>query len=175
MITIWLMFISDGLWQACITTFCLYPRQDLNISRMQMTSGQICFHKNKRSICWEYWCRARTRRVWSGVSVAPQLQRPAQPRGRDGPATDSAGPETGGDTCHQEHQQCSVRPAVRRSVNEETRLSVKIQFCFGRVPIHSWTWQIFFIINHMLARTHNLLPNAACSRYSENCNVWIEK
>ena len=127
------------------------------------------------SICWEYWCRARTRRVWSGVSVAPQLQSPAQPRGRDGPVTDSAGPETGGDTCHQEHQQCSVRPAVRRSVNEETRLSVKIQFCFGRVPIHSWTWQIFFIINHMLARTHNLLPNAACSRYSENCNVWIEK
>ena len=39
-------------------------------------------------------------------------------------------------------------------VNEEAHeASVKIQFCFGRVPIHSWTWQIFFIINHMLART----------------------
>ena len=32
-----------------------------------------------------------------------------------------------------------------------------------------------FIINHMLARTPNLLPNTACSRYGENYNVWMEK
>ena len=50
-------------------------------------------------------------------------------------------------------------------------IGVKIQFSFGSVPIHSWTWQIFFIINHMLAPTHNLLPKE-CSRCGENLKLY---
>ena len=155
------MFISDGHRQACIPSFCLYQRQDLNISRMQMkwTKGRssICFYKNKTSICWEYWCRDRTRRVWC-LQCGPGSCRD-RPGGETWPGHWQCGPGDRGrhmSSC-QQHQQWSLRPAVRRSVNEETRLSVKIQFCFGRVPIHSWTWQIFFIINHMLARTHKQL------------------
>ena len=50
-------------------------------------------------------------------------------------------------------------------------IGVKIQFSFGSVPIHSWTWQIFFIINHMLAPTHNLFPKE-CSRCGENLKLY---
>ena len=96
------------------------------------------------SICWEYWCRDRTRRVWC-LQCGPGSCRD-RPGGETWPGHWQCGPGDRGrhmSSC-QQHQQCSLRPAVRRSVNEETRLSVKIQFCFGRVPIHSWTWQIFF-------------------------------
>lgn len=64
----------------------------------------------------------------------------------------SAG-DPGVNTSHVNTVWCEIQCSVRRERRNEEAPCVKIQFCFGRVPIHSWTWQIFFIINHMLART----------------------
>ena len=106
---------------------------------------------------WEfYW--DRTRRVSAGRAggLVPAPGRRGEQTSADGPdpVTDSVDTETRGSTSCQHCDVMCVMWDTVWDVNEEAHeASVKIQFCFGRVPIHSWTWQIFFIINHMLART----------------------
>ena len=129
---------------------------------------------------WDGTAHALSGPSWAGGDLSP-VPAPGQRREQtsgDGPApvTDSDHTETRGSTHHMSTLRCYVRYSAVWDVNEETRrLSVKIQFCFGRVPIHSWTWQIFFIINHMLARTQpaQLIAQRMFALWCE-FEFWIE-